>query len=60
MTRLTLTARYQQARLYAAQVRVRREMGDAYAHAKSTHINNRRIVDGKLEIETPVASVQPA
>jgi hypothetical protein len=48
--RLTFAERYAQARLYAAQMRVRREMGDAYAHAKVHHINNRwRIISAKLE-----------
>lgn len=32
--RLTFAERYQQARLYARQVRVRRAMGDKYDHAK--------------------------
>jgi hypothetical protein len=32
---LTFAERYQQARLYAAQVRVRKAMGDKYDHAKS-------------------------
>jgi hypothetical protein len=30
---LTFAERYQQARLYAAQVRVRKAMGHRYAHA---------------------------
>lgn len=30
----TFAERYRQARLYAAQVRKRREMGDRYEHAK--------------------------
>lgn len=32
---LTFADRYQQARLFAAQVRVRKAMGDKYWHAKS-------------------------
>jgi hypothetical protein len=32
MIRLTFAERYQQARTYAAQVRVRRAMGDKYEH----------------------------
>ena len=32
--RLTFAERYRQARLYAAQVRVRKAMGDKYEHAK--------------------------
>ncbi len=31
---LTYEERYQQARLYAAQVRARRAMGDRYEHAR--------------------------
>lgn len=34
MTALTLAERYRQARLYAAQVRTRKAMGDKYEHAK--------------------------
>jgi hypothetical protein len=33
MTALTFAERYAQAKLYAAQVRVRRAMGEKYAHA---------------------------
>lgn len=34
MIRLTFAERYAQARTYAAQVRVRKAMGDRYEHAK--------------------------
>jgi hypothetical protein len=48
MIRLTFTERHRQAQLYAAQVRVRREMGHRYAHhprhsLKTATINIRRI-----------------
>lgn len=33
VTTLTFAERYQQARLYARQVRVRKAMGKRYAHA---------------------------
>lgn len=34
MTAPTFAERYRQARLYAAQVRTRKAMGDKYEHAK--------------------------
>ncbi len=34
MSALTFAERYRQARLYAAQVRARKVMGDRYEHAK--------------------------
>jgi hypothetical protein len=34
---LSFAERCRQARLYAAQVRVRRAMGNKYAHARSWH-----------------------
>jgi hypothetical protein len=39
---LNFTERYAQARLYAAQVRVRRGMGDSYAHSKANHLRRER------------------
>ena len=51
MLTLTLAQRYQQARLYAAQVRARRAMGDRYAHAPARHIkrDNRRLTSERVE-----------
>ena len=54
MIRLTFTERYQQARLYAAQVRARQAMGARYAHFKPKP-NDRRLISAKLETETAVA-----
>lgn len=34
MIKLTFAERYQQARTYAAQVRMRKAMGDRYEHAR--------------------------
>lgn len=53
MIPLTLTERYAQARLYAAQVRKRREMGEKYDHYKPT--TSRRIVSAKLEEQPSLA-----
>jgi hypothetical protein len=57
---LTFAERYSQARLYAAQMRARREMGDAYAHAKNNHIKNRRLrwpsTPSKTQTETSGAA----
>ncbi len=52
MTPLPFNERRAQARLYAEQVRTRRQMGDRYVHAKRWHISRpetRRIVSEQLE-----------
>jgi hypothetical protein len=54
MIRLTFAERYQQAHLYAAQVRARKAMGARYAHFKPKP-NDRRLISAKLETETSVA-----
>jgi phosphopantetheinyl transferase len=48
----TIQDRTEQARLYAAQMRVRKQMGDRYAHAKRWHLSRpetRRLVSEQLE-----------
>ncbi len=46
----TFTERFRQARLYAAQVRQRRAMGDQYAHAPVNVIRRqRRLLSAKIE-----------
>lgn len=61
MIRLTFAERYQQARTYAAQVRVRKAMGQKYEHAapwrgpNGIKVSNRRIVSASLETESSLA-----
>jgi hypothetical protein len=57
--KLTFAERYRQARLYAAQVRVRRAMGDKYRHASPwrgpDNIKSRRLQCVTLVTPTPGA-----
>jgi hypothetical protein len=57
MITLTFPERYAQARLYAAQMRTRKGMGDRYAHfiKPETTKTSRRLVSAKLENESSVA-----
>jgi len=57
MITLTFPERYAQARLYAAQMRARKGMGDRYAHfiKPETAKTSRRLVSAKLENESSVA-----
>ena len=57
MIGLSFAERYQQARLYAAQVRQRQAMGRRYDHHPNNIIkpNIRRIVNASTDIEPSVA-----
>jgi hypothetical protein len=55
MNALTFAERYAQARLYAAQVRTRRMLGDRYAHSKINHVTRRKLVNANVEAEPSLA-----